>query len=106
MITQLCNLIFQTKMSSTFTLARNLLQIPKRSYSQNVTQELIFKYLQGTHKGIAVCELNRPKQKNAFSRNLVRELHQTLDQISFENEARVLVLRSLVPGVFCSGIFC
>ncbi|CAH0564259.1 unnamed protein product [Brassicogethes aeneus] len=82
---------------------RILNKILQRNFSQAVPRDLTFQYLEGPQKGIAVCGLNRPSAKNAFSRNLLDELHKTIDKISFENKARVFVLRSMVPGAFCSG---
>lgn len=54
-------------------------------------------------KGIAVIGLNRPKAMNAFSRSLVDRLSATVDHLNHDKDVRVVILRSLVPGAFCSG---
>lgn len=52
---------------------------------------------------MAVLELNQPRNKNAFSINLVRTLNSYMDNLGQNKSCRVLVIRSLVPGVFCAG---
>lgn len=61
------------------------------------------RFLGDQHAGIAVLELNQPKNKNAFSLSLVQRLRTHLDILNHDNKVRVLILRSLVPGVFCAG---
>lgn len=68
----------------------------------NVTSFQI-KYLTNEEKGIAVIGLNRPKAMNAFSRSLVDNLSATVDHLNHDKDVRVVILRSLVPGAFCSG---
>ncbi|RZC43321.1 methylglutaconyl-CoA hydratase, mitochondrial [Asbolus verrucosus] len=73
-----------------------------RRLSANTT-DLVHENLEGSDKGIVVFAFNRPKQKNAFSANFVHELNTALYKVSVDTSARVLLLRSLVPGVFCAG---
>ncbi|GJQ82221.1 putative AU RNA binding protein enoyl-Coenzyme A hydratase [Trypoxylus dichotomus] len=47
--------------------------------------------------------IKRAKQRNALSFNLVKELNDALDNASINNSIRVVLLRSLVPGIFCAG---
>lgn len=47
--------------------------------------------------------MNRPKAKNAFSISLVQKLRQHVDNLALDRSIRVLVLRSLVPDIFCAG---
>lgn len=47
--------------------------------------------------------LNRGPAKNAFSRSLVEKLIETVDTLKHDKQVRVVILRSLVPGVFCAG---
>lgn len=61
------------------------------------------KFLGEKQSGIAVLELNQPKNKNAFSINLVRLMRKYMDTLSQENNCRVLIIKSAVPGVFCAG---
>lgn len=75
-----------------------------RNYSQKQPKhDVIFNYLQGKHDGIAVMGFNRPDQRNAFSVNLVNELHHYIEKIKYENVTKVVILRSMVPKVFCAG---
>lgn len=75
----------------------------KRLLSQNVNQELIYNKLIGNDEGIAVMAMNRPKQKNAFSMNLVQEISDVVENVAADNSVRTLVIRSLIPGIFCAG---
>ncbi|KAJ1902821.1 hypothetical protein LPJ81_003393 [Coemansia sp. IMI 209127] len=57
----------------------------------------------GADAGIVTLALNRPKAKNALSRSLVSQFRVALDEIRSDHQARVVVVRSSVPGVFCAG---
>ncbi|KAJ2739213.1 hypothetical protein GGI20_006147, partial [Coemansia sp. BCRC 34301] len=57
----------------------------------------------GANQGIITLSLHRPKAKNALSRSLVSEFRRALEEIRNDREARVVILRSTVPGVFCAG---
>jgi enoyl-CoA hydratase len=52
---------------------------------------------------IAVITLNRPEKLNALSYELVEILHTTVDEISANNDCRVVVLTGAGRG-FCSGL--
>lgn len=65
------------------------------------TDEIIYKSLDSQDKGIGVIALNRPKQKNALSKGLVDNFQKIIKHLN--NETRVLIIQSLVPGVFCAG---
>lgn len=73
-----------------------------RSYSQQVNQDIIYERL-AKNSSIAVLGMNRPKQRNAFSVNLVKEFEDNLSIIRKESDVRVLIIRSLTPGIFCAG---
>ncbi|KPM04051.1 enoyl-CoA hydratase domain-containing protein 2, mitochondrial-like protein [Sarcoptes scabiei] len=47
--------------------------------------------------------MNRPKAANSLSRSMVRALNQSIYQLAKDDEIRVLIIRSAVPGVFCAG---
>lgn len=59
--------------------------------------------LTGDDAGIALLGLDRPAAKNALGRQLLGEFRQALADLRFDPAARVLVVHSLVPGVFCAG---
>ena len=66
-------------------------------------QYLHLNYLKESDKGIVVLELNRPEAKNAFNRTLAANLFQAIDAIKYDTDVRVLVVRRMVPGIFCAG---
>jgi methylglutaconyl-CoA hydratase len=65
--------------------------------------EIQVERLSGTDAGIALLGLNRPSAKNALGRQLLAEFRQALAELRFDAGVRVLVVHSLVPGVFCAG---
>lgn len=71
--------------------------------SEEILKEVKINYLDGKDNGIAVLGLNRPAAKNAFSKNLVSLLSEAVHKIAEDDKVRVLILRSLVPKIFCAG---
>lgn len=67
------------------------------------SSDLIIQKLNGKHSGVTVLGLNRPKQKNALGSNLMNELNRAIDDLYYESNSRILIIRSLVPGVFGAG---
>jgi len=65
--------------------------------------ELRLEYLSGDAEGIAVMSINRPAQKNALSKNLFRLFVSHVETLSNDNNVRAIILRSIVPRVFCAG---
>jgi len=65
--------------------------------------ELSLEYLDGDRKGIVVMSINRPAAKNALSMNLMRLFESHIDSLSNDSSARAIILRSVVPRVFCAG---
>ena len=59
--------------------------------------------LAGADEGIVLVGLDRPGARNALGRHLLAELWEILAELGSDREARVVVLHSLVPGVFCAG---
>lgn len=55
------------------------------------------------HKGIAIIGLNKPETKNAFSRSMVKNLYGALDMLAHDKSVRVIIIRSMLPNVFCAG---
>ncbi len=58
------------------------------------------KYERDGHVGLIT--LNRPDRLNAMSQTLVRELHEVLNRLDEELEARVVILTGAGRG-FCAG---
>ncbi|XP_061603488.1 methylglutaconyl-CoA hydratase, mitochondrial isoform X1 [Phyllopteryx taeniolatus] len=74
-----------------------------RQYSSEAKDELVVRYLDGDDKGIVVVGINRPKAKNAISRNLVKLMSEAVVDIKKNSKVRSVILCSLVPGIFCAG---
>ncbi|KAF3702434.1 Methylglutaconyl-CoA hydratase, mitochondrial [Channa argus] len=74
-----------------------------RQYSSDYKDDLRVRYLDGDDAGIVVVEINRPKAKNAISKNLVKMMFEAVEDIKKNNKVRSVILCSLVPGVFCAG---
>lgn len=83
---------------ATRTLATNAMLNPK-----DEAKEVIVNYLDGKDNGIAVLGLNRPTARNAFGKSLVSQLGDAVSSIKDDNKLRVLIIRSLVPKIFCAG---
>ncbi len=65
--------------------------------------ELRVERLAGPDEGIVLLGLDRPAAKNALGRDLMDAFRAALDALSRDRSARVVILHSLVPGVFCAG---
>lgn len=78
---------------------------PRVSYRglSSAGPDVVIEKLSGDCAGITVLGLNRPAAKNAISKNLLKEMKEAVDGIRHDSSVRVLLLRSLVPGVFCAG---
>jgi enoyl-CoA hydratase/carnithine racemase len=64
---------------------------------------LFFTFLSFFWPGVAVLTLNRPHVKNAIGQELLSRLRASIESLQFDDSARVLLVRSAVPGVFCAG---
>jgi methylglutaconyl-CoA hydratase len=53
--------------------------------------------------GISVISMNRPASKNAIGRLFLKQLHESIQELRFKKNTRVVILRSTVDGVFCAG---
>jgi methylglutaconyl-CoA hydratase len=47
--------------------------------------------------------MNRPETKNAFSRLMVDLYRKAIDELKFDKHVRAVIIKSDVPGAFCSG---
>ncbi len=59
--------------------------------------------LQGPDAGIVLVGLARPEAKNALGRQLLAEFREALAALKSDPSVRVVVVHSLVAGVFCAG---
>jgi methylglutaconyl-CoA hydratase len=60
-------------------------------------------YLTEAKQGIAVIEMNRPEAKNALGKDFVKKMFHTVDVLAGDKNVRVVIIKSAVPKVFCSG---
>jgi len=86
----------------------------KRFYSKETTNttttttsttndECILERLTGEDQGISVISFNRGHVKNALGKNMMKQFREHLAELRFCPTTRVVIIRSLVDGVFCSG---
>lgn len=73
------------------------------SFTSQRDDEVFTSRLSGKQTGIVVLSLNRPKAANSLSKSLVRSINNSIYQLTKDEEIRVLIIRSAVPGVFCAG---
>jgi len=50
-----------------------------------------------------VLSLNRPNGANSLSRTMASKLNEAIYQLNKDEELRVLIIRSVVPGIFSAG---
>ena len=65
--------------------------------------ELVIERLEEDDAGIVRLGLNRPAAKNALGHQLLGEFRAALAALRQNRSARVILVHSLVPGVFCAG---
>ncbi|MFN8010870.1 MAG: enoyl-CoA hydratase-related protein [Holophagaceae bacterium] len=65
--------------------------------------ELRVERLEGPDEGLVLLGLDRPASKNALGRQLLGELEAAFASLAADTACRVVVLHSLVDGVFCAG---
>ncbi|XP_047529255.1 enoyl-CoA hydratase domain-containing protein 2, mitochondrial [Vanessa atalanta] len=64
---------------------------------------IVFHKLGGEDKGIAVYGLNSPKARNALGFDLIQSMREVNQLIREDTKISVVILHSLVPGIFCAG---
>lgn len=78
-----------------------------RCYSSALQSTIKLSSLQAPHSGeIAVLSLNRPKSRNAISKQLLGELNRVVEQLHSEgakSSTRALILASESDDAFCAG---
>ncbi|XP_043250804.1 methylglutaconyl-CoA hydratase, mitochondrial [Colletes gigas] len=100
-------LIMSVRVCSTF---RSICTTAARPISANVmlnpkddAKEVVLKYLDGKDNGIVVVGLNRPSARNALGKTLVGQLSDAISCIKEDTKLRVIIIRSLIPKIFCAG---
>ncbi|WLT32558.1 enoyl-CoA hydratase-related protein [Geothrix sp. PMB-07] len=59
--------------------------------------------LEGADAGIVLLGLDRPAAKNALGRQLLAEFAEVMQALTADRSVRIVIVHSLVPGVFCAG---
>ena len=54
--------------------------------------------------GIAILRLNRPERRNALNTELLSELVEALEALTFDDSLRVLVFSTTSERALCSGV--
>uniref|UniRef100_A0A3Q3VV72 Uncharacterized protein n=1 Tax=Mola mola TaxID=94237 RepID=A0A3Q3VV72_MOLML len=65
--------------------------------------EVDLKRLDGDDDGIVEMSMRRLKARNALGHVFVSQMRELVSSLYHDSSARVVVFRSLVPGVFCAG---
>ncbi|KAL6472886.1 hypothetical protein MHYP_G00190740 [Metynnis hypsauchen] len=84
-------------------MQRAVCSLRRYSSESKAGEELTVRYLDGDDSGIVVFGMNRPKAKNAISKNLVKMMSEAVESVKKNNKVRSVILCSMVPGVFCAG---
>ncbi|CAB3406885.1 unnamed protein product [Caenorhabditis bovis] len=69
----------------------------------NSSNECYLERLQGKDEGISLIHMNRAARKNSLGKTFMKQFRQILDDVKFDNKTRVIILKSAVPGTFCTG---
>ncbi|XP_069498280.1 enoyl-CoA hydratase domain-containing protein 2, mitochondrial [Ambystoma mexicanum] len=75
----------------------------RRCLSSSEVQEVRVRHLRGHHKGIAEILMHRVSARNALGKVFVNELFEALESLRHDSSVRVLIIKSDIKGVFCSG---
>ncbi|CAL8086138.1 unnamed protein product [Calicophoron daubneyi] len=87
-----------------FGLARIRTLSSKRSLMENLSKERESVIVDRTsHDGIAVMALNYNMRKNALSKSFTADMAKAVSELEKDKKSRVLIICSLIPGVFCAG---
>ncbi|KAM4629371.1 enoyl-CoA hydratase domain-containing protein 2, mitochondrial [Polymixia lowei] len=65
--------------------------------------EVDLKRLDGEDTGIVEVLMHRHKARNSLGHVFVSQMRELVSSLSHDSTVRVVVFRSLVPGVFCAG---
>ncbi|KAJ0176949.1 hypothetical protein K1T71_006958 [Dendrolimus kikuchii] len=64
---------------------------------------VVFEKLTGQDRGIAIYGLNSPKDRNALGFELIEAMKEVNQILREDTKLSVVILHSLVPGIFCAG---
>ncbi|XP_059056890.1 enoyl-CoA hydratase domain-containing protein 2, mitochondrial [Achroia grisella] len=87
-------------LNSTRKFARSLSTQIQQSESSG---PVVFQRLGGTDRGIALYGLNSPENRNAIGFQLLQAMKEVNQLLREDTKISVVILYSLVPGIFCAG---
>lgn len=74
-----------------------------RFYSNSTEGPIFIERLGGEYKGVVLIRMADKKKKNAINKLLLDCFRSRVNELKNDKESRVVVVRSDVPGTFCSG---
>ncbi|XP_069088756.1 enoyl-CoA hydratase domain-containing protein 2, mitochondrial [Pleurodeles waltl] len=75
----------------------------RRHLSSAGVREVGVRHLTGEHAGIAEILMHRASAKNALGKLFVNEMFEAVEGLRHDPSVRVLIVKSEIKGVFCSG---
>ncbi|KAJ3326884.1 hypothetical protein HDU76_012550 [Blyttiomyces sp. JEL0837] len=77
----------------------------RRSFfsSNHHHDECFVEKLTGHDEGISIINFNRPEARNALGKKFMEQFRAALHSLRFDDQVRVVMLRSRVDRVFCAG---
>ena len=75
----------------------------RRGFTKVTGHEVQLELMEAENAGTAVVTMNRPASRNALGRAMMEEFRATLEALRFNQDVRVVILRSAVPKIFCAG---
>ncbi|KAK4486497.1 hypothetical protein RD792_009180 [Penstemon davidsonii] len=70
---------------------------------QSASESVKLQKLTNSDSGIIEVKLERPSTKNAIGKDMLRGLQYTFEAVNRDHSAKVLMICSSVPKVFCAG---
>lgn len=85
-------------------VSRTLVRSLSTQNAQNENSSpVVFQKLGGADRGIAVYGLNSPQDRNAIGFQLLQAMKEVNRILREDTKISVVILHSLVPGIFCAG---
>jgi len=75
----------------------------RRASGVSQQREVQLDLLSGESEGIAVISINRPEAKNSINLNFITYMKEYVEALKHNLGVRAVIVRSLVPGIFCAG---
>ncbi|KAL9272018.1 putative enoyl-CoA hydratase 2, mitochondrial [Drosera capensis] len=89
--------------SSNSTAFRWQFQSRRSLILESVSESVKLRRLSDADSGILVLDFDRPKAKNSIGKDMLSGLQRSLEIVNKDATANVMMICSLVPGVFCAG---